>query len=566
MHEEASFIPLESDISRYILHPGRLSTETYEVVGLDFEIDAKGYCRIIYSSGDAPFSINNVSDVELWLGKKDPRTFFVADNRWLDSLLKWFGSGTVEAYAKLHDGVPIRVGSVRINYQPPNGFAAIYSGRYKMREVRCLKPFYHMSGMLPTKMDCFSVETAAKRLVDSLVKYEVPGGKLKSVGSVFKAYVARSGIRCSSVGRVPKAVLDMASQCYHTNLIVAVQAGRFKAAWDYDISGAYSYHCSNLLSCDPIFGDWIQSSTYHPNAFYGFVYGEISCRAFIAPLLFRRYCAWATSSGRRIDQRNLVGSWLGFATKDDIDFLRRWGVGDVKIISGWWFLPRKEFRPFEGVLTDFFDARRKAREAGDRFSSNQLKLDALSSQGCFLSSYMSYEKRVGGYMRNPVYASKIVAATRCQVGDLCMTAPEHLIHIAVDGAAFDKKLEGIVTEAEEGQFRLDSLEGGEEMIVAGDGEYWRASRPSVFQKATLVEYAGEDFYPDLVRWSPRYSYGEAVVENITFEQIGTAKTRVGEVKPGVLLGHRAQRLFGDLPRCNNDLLKYQYVSLPRRIK
>ncbi len=553
MLEEVVREPLEADIDHAVGYSGfRFSkSEPTEVVGLDFGLDSEGYCRSIYSSADPVYGVSSAEDVYAWFVNKDERSLFVVDSDWLGPLLKWFGKEALVQFSKLKEGYPMRFGRCRINYLPSNGYVNILEGKYRAKRVSCLKSYYHMYG-LPPVMDAEGVKDLGQRVVNTLQKYQLPV-ETRSPGAVLQSCIVGDGVRPVAVGRVPKEALDMASNSYHTNLVVAVAGGRFPKSYDYDLDSAYPSRTAELVSCDPAFGSWFASSTYQKDAFYGFCRAMIRVSASMTPLL----CRICSNLGR-VAQINSVGAWIGWFTKQEIDFVLEYLDAEISIERGWWFVPDKDVRPYRGSMLRLYDLRHRAKTTGDKFGSNLLKLVGVTAQGKFLSSFPSYGKMVGNYMRNPVYASYITSSVRCKIGKFILDNWGHVLHVAVDGVALDRSVDVLGTF---GEFCLDSELAGEECIVAGDGQYWRHSRPSVFQKSTLEMYADEAAYPDM-RKIGRFGMGQAVAGKCSLAQVGTAMPAIPEKHPNGDFT-TALRNFNDKPSLCKDLLSKQFESEAR---
>ncbi len=547
--------PLEAAIARTTGHVGlnQAKESVEEVVGLDFGLDSEGYCRSIYSSGDPVYNISSAEDVYAWFTKKDTRLLFVAEGDWLGPLLKWFGEEALIQYRGLIQGYPMKFGRCRLSYLPGNGYTNVLEGRHRARKVSCLQSYYHMYG-LPPVTDAMSIKDLGQRIIDTQLRYSLPI-ETKSPGAMLQSYILGDGIRPVSVGRVPREVLDIASNCYHTNLVVAVAGGAFSKAYDYDLVSAYPSYTAKLVSCDPAFGSWFPSSQYQDEAFYGFCRIRIKVSAFMTPLLCR---ILPGLSEVRVRQINPVGTWEGWLTKQEIDFVVRRLDAEISIEDGWWFVPHTDLYPYKGSMLKLYGLRQEAKVTGDKFGSNLLKLSGVAAQGKFLSTFPLYGKLVGSYMRNPVYAAYITAGVRCKLGDFILDHWGHVLHVAVDGVALNEFVEvpGVF-----GEFGLDSDPVGEECIVAGDGQYWRRSRQSVFQKSTLELHADEDAYPDL-RSTGRFSLGLAAARKCSLAKVGTVMPGMPEKVPAGDFS-TSLRNFSNKPYYCKDLLSKQFDSEAR---
>ncbi|KKL87625.1 hypothetical protein LCGC14_1932830, partial [marine sediment metagenome] len=348
------------------------------------------------------------------------------------------------------------------------------------------------------------------------------------------------------------------SNCYHTNWITAVVLGHNAKAYDYDISGAYPFQTSKLLSCSLTDGVWKQSGLYQKDADYGFCYVQVSQHSYLSPLMFRASCIPGPYGSRVIKQNNSVGEWTGWLTKDEIDFVRS-NLGHVEILDGWWFFSRTESHPFEIPMRSFYESRLRAIDMGDRFASTLCKLVAVAAQGKFISSFPVYGQLAASYMKNAVYAAIVTSSTRLQVAEFCLQHEGNVLNIAVDGVTLDKKVD---VPGGWGNFRLESSSEGEECIIAGDGEYWMPSRNSIFQRSTLEEFAESKSYEDL-SIQGRHTLLEVSADRIYFDEVGKFRDKRHRSILNNVVG--AQRVFTISPSVCADLLTNQYESLPRVI-
>ena len=557
MRVEAPFYPLESDISRSISRVGDdVGISDDRIVGLGFEIDEEGYCRRVFSTASPSFSIDSRSDAFLWLSTPSDAFLFSADDKWIEPILKWFGEGVVDCYQKCSEGYRLPIDYLRLQYLP-DGYVSILSKGKRCKRIYCLKPFYHMSRMLSEVEDAKSTRDKAIRLVSTLLTYSLPQGNMHSPGSILQAYMSKSGVRCLS--RVPKEILDAASNCYHTKWATAFKVGSFEKAWDYDISGAFSYHASRVQSCDPLYGKWVEGG-YQASACYGFCYAHLKLKPSLSPMMFRIMCRSLGYGRREIRQLNCCGEWDGWITKDEIDYIRDWELGKVTTYLGYWFIPHTDFRPYEGAIGGLFKARTAAKEEGDTFASNICKLVSLTAQGKYLSVFPMNGVLTSGYMRNPIYGSVVVSRTRLQVAEFCMLSPSDVLQVMVDGVSTLKRVpagDGI------GEFRLESPKEGEECIVAGDGQYWMPSRASVLQKDTLEDYADSSTYPSKIAAS-RFTLGDVVNKMTGFESLGKMRDKYIDIDIAKHVGS-SQRSFIRVPEKCRDLLQNVYESEARVI-
>jgi len=146
-------------------------------------------------------------------------------------------------------------------------------------------------------------------------------------------------------GTIPEEVYETAYKCMHAPWIEMLQTGRFRDIYDYDLNAAYPTEVKNLLNIDSASGDWKFTHQWEPTAKYGFAlaYVDIDPKAQVSPIMIRKNGGLYTG----------VGEWIGHITKDEIEFIYKYKLGRVRIISGWWFFPTIATKPFLKELNKF---------------------------------------------------------------------------------------------------------------------------------------------------------------------------------------------------------------------
>lgn len=102
-------------------------------------------------------------------------------------------------------------------------------------------------------------------------------------------------------------------------------------AYDYDIIASFPSAARNLV--DIRYCDWAKSSEYQPRAVYGYCRCEVTIYDWVvvSPILHRE------EDGSLV---SFTGACEEFLTKGEIDFVNKWGIGEVKILEGYWTIPK----------------------------------------------------------------------------------------------------------------------------------------------------------------------------------------------------------------------------------
>lgn len=496
-----------------------------DVVGMAVEIGEDGYAtRAILSDGRV---YSFPKDVQTFLEEKDESLVFVVD-RELESILKWLGE---DLCRELLEGYGVVMDKVQLFYH--GSLSTRIAGGRRLRRVYRLKPFYP-SAMLPDEYDCIVAQQLGERLVNTLLKQDVPL-RLASYGSLLGEVYS---------GSVPEAVQNIAYNCYHGGWVEMFKLGRFDTAYDYDIASAYPSEAARLVGMR---GSWYQSSHWIQGAEYGFCYARIhmDINLPMSPLMFRLTSRMANNHPYRV-VRNPVGIWEGWITKDEIEFVVSNYLGDVEIAEGWWFEPSNHDRPFARLVTQLYSLRKQGRESGDLLVANIGKLKAAALQGRFMQSYVARGQRVVGPAFNPVYAATITGRVRCKVAQVVMDNYEDVLGVMVDGVLSRKPL-GL----RQG-WHLDHIG---ECVVANHGDYWIEGRLTKRDlRRDLEDYRWHLQYP--LRGARRVSLAESLRSSM-FEMAGRNSSPVFSRVSRV-----GKRFWGTYPKVCNDLLTGVFESYP----
>lgn len=550
---EKPFRPGESDLVGSSKHSGKPIDLPLKTLGVDFEV-VDGYVRTVFYSDSTQISISCAQDVLNWFLREE--VVFTSVISWSDAMLKWFGEGILQCIVDSVSGYPIRIGKVRIKKYRDS--MVVYAGVYAVKRVYSIRPFYHMSDMLGEE-DCYTTAAKAQTLLRTVRSYKLEPTSLYSSGGILQGLLVQNNVKMVSRDDTPKEVLELATNCYHAGWVGAYKLGSTKA-WDYDISSAYPYEASELVSVDKFCGKWVQTPQMVPGAEYGWIYGKIKIIAPVSPVLLRLVSNWVVGKHKLGRQVNAYGEWEGWIEGEEAAFIISNKLGKVDIYDAYWFMPSVYRYPFRKSMEKVFRMRDDAKKRGDKFASNLCKLIGVTLQGKLISSFAENGKQYGGFMRHSVYAAKIVSRARLKLARFALGHEEHLWNVLVDGMTFDEYIE--TTDSGPGAIRLTSSREGETCIVAGDGMYSMPSRRSVFNRS-IVETFGNNTYMKVPMTTGPYTLLEAASDRIKFEDVGKPR--------GELMTYRlssldyANRDFVRQPKTCKELLDGQFNSMPRLV-
>jgi hypothetical protein len=138
------------------------------------------------------------------------------------------------------------------------------------------------------------------------------------------------------------------------------------------------------------------------------------------------------------------GTWVGYITKDEIDYLKRWKLGKVEVLYGWWFIAHTRVHPFMRSVQRMLEIRESARSK-DPVMSALMKSLAVRVNGQFLQKYESVTgEYIVGAMFNPVYACTVMTRTKLKLAEMARQVRVYggrVLAITVDGLVATRALD-----------------------------------------------------------------------------------------------------------------------------
>lgn len=250
--------------------------------------------------------------------------------------------------------------------------------------------------------------------------------------------IPSSSIVNISSGAIDAIHLFRAWNCFRGGRMEAMKLGSFKNVFDYDLNSAYFSILEKLPSLKPGFFEWVDSKEYIGNAEFGFC----KCRVYIDEDILISPIAVTVAIGKKPFRSFFpVGESVCWRTKEEIDFIRRYDLGDVDIIEGSWAIPLRDgYRVFSGIS-------KILRSAIENHSSREYaKYIASISWGKFASQ--------GSPLWNPIYASFITSRIRCLVTQIALLDPENVIAITVDGVLMKRDIQSNLISNEIGSLKV----------------------------------------------------------------------------------------------------------------
>jgi len=369
---------------------------------------------------------------------------------------------------------------------------------------------------------------------------------------------------------IPEGVSEYAYMTCRGGWTEAFQKGHFDKTWDYDLRSCYPFEISKLIDIRPDCGYWKFSKEYIPNAYYGYCKGKITINSPFSPILYNpnddvafpdlvSRLEASKSRDRDAPVFTPTGIYPSLRHKKEIEFIKRYGIGDFEFQDGWFFIPKKLTYP----LKETVEFLHQHKEQATGRAREVLKRVPQGLYGLTLQIHESDEDPMGEYF-NSVYGSEIENPARLEVARFVIenNLVNDVLHIATDGVLATKSAP-VTNEPIMGSWKLSSH--GSAIVVSSGiaavqgkeltGEFslsydWLLEQ--IKQNPDASEYS-------MSKWSP-ISLGVAILQN-KFDKLGQLET----LTKTITIPYELKRSYKEKPKTGGDLLKNKYVSVPRDI-
>ena len=391
----------------------------------------------------------------------------------------------------------------------------------QMLGVKLMRELEKM-GMVPTKL------TSPIAIYDQCVMSKLDLPKLKDIPGKCAEYAYRTA------GRL---------------WIEAHKLGWFGEVYDYDLSSAFPEVAKELIDVRDL--RWVKSPDYKPGAIYGYVRCVVTIYDWVMVSPIIRETEEALISP--------TSTWEEFLTKGELDFITKHGIGEYKILEGYWaYLKiKKELRrPLEEPLEKLL-----AYKQGTEL---QRLLAKRMATGIYGKSLEDWEDLFGTYF-NPVWGSEISTQARLQVAETLYAhgigpgdneGYRSLIQIGVDGFMMDEPV-----EIEDGQWKMAYQ--GEALVIGSGLVYTQLTKPKGLKLndvlAMIEEHPRRNIYQKNIE--RRLTLGDSLSRN-RLNEIGNKMLFSTSIN---LLTQEHDREFKKVPQTGQQLLNKHYKSEPIKV-
>jgi hypothetical protein len=409
---------------------------------------------------------------------------------------------------------------------------------------------YHLSQYYPElpEPDIEMVQKLGENLLKELAKMGMHPTGFTSPIKIY-AECIMSKMDLPKLKDIPRKVGEFSYRAAARSWIESHSLGYFNHIVDYDLSAAYPSIVKELMDFREC--EWNESSEYQGNAIYGYVNALMTIYDWVMvhPILRE------TEEG--LDSP--TGTWPDYFTKKQLDFVKKWGIGEYKIIEGVWATTnRKAFKkplkvPTENLL--------KYKQG----TAMQARLAKRMSSGIWGYTGADWGDTFGDSF-NPVYFCEGSSQVALQVGEFLYShgiGPSNndgyktLISVDVDGTKLTKEID----ISKDSQWRL--AYEGEALIISSGLVYTALTKPKGLHLGEVLE---------MIKAHPRQPYYEKKIKRRLTLGDALAQDRLNDLGKEMefsvsinLLNQNHDRDFKSLPQTGEQLLKRHYSSKPIRI-
>jgi len=327
--------------------------------------------------------------------------------------------------------------------------------------------------------------------------------------------------------------------------------------FDYDLTSAFPSIAKDLI--DIRYCNWKPSNKYQPEAVYGYVKCKVTIydSVRVSPILTK------DEGGNLISFTGTVEEYL---TKGELDFIDKWGIGEYKILEGWWAIPKTKSlpQPLEEPMTKLLAYKQQ--------TGLQAALAKRMSTGIYGKMGEERKEEFGPHF-NPCYFAEISTQARLKVATFLYEngigpgdneGIKSLLHISVDGALVSEPLKGFkdtrIPKSKDGEWRLNSIAPA---IIVSSGLVFHADKkPKGLTFDAVLEMIKE--HPKVGHYEKRLRRRLTLADALAQENLEDMGKEVEMTSSLDFYKLSADRDFNKLPKTGQQLLNNKYKSKPRR--
>jgi len=447
------------------------------------------------------------------------------------------------------------------------GLFYIPSKLFRIQQEKRLSFFYHIcqyySDETPDQTDPETIAGMAQNVIDGFKAMGLNPKKLTSPVAIYEKEVLEH-MNIPTIMNIPgnhEEIIRYAEDCmgFPDRLhfwITAYQVGHWLEGdvFEYDIRASYPFIACQLRSLQ--YAKYAKAKTlkfqYSMNydklggePDWGFLRGiaTINDDVKVSPI----FCE---------DGVQRTGTFRTAITLQDYQFIKKWGIGDFKLESGYFLKFTAPVRPMEQALKRLFNQ----RGFGGMTDKLSKRISTAVGFGKFLEKH---DDGTVGSFYNPPYASMIISQANLRVAEFIYKnkLQDDLIHVGVDSVISTKPAKvGDQSRISMGDWRFSGI--GAVLVLSSGRVYHGDKKPQGLNYDQIVSliksHPRETFYTTKLK--RRQTLDESVQLN-DLNGLGRLKLTTSSFDLN-LLRAATDRIYPKFPNNGHELLHGHFMSLP----
>ena len=398
---------------------------------------------------------------------------------------------------------------------------------------------------LPEPERLVEVQMLGEKLMYELKKMGLEPTKLTSPIAIYEECVMRK-LDLPALKDIPADAAEYAYRAAGRLWIETHTIGHFGKIYDYDLKSAFPNAVMGLIDTRDCW--WEHTAQYQGKAIYGYA----RCRMTIYDWVMVSPIIMEIEDGLL----SPVGTWEGYFTKGELDFVTKWGIGEYEIIDGYWALPRYE-RTLRSPLQEPM-AKLLTYKQGTEV---QALLAKRMSTGIYGKLGEERQDEFGPYFF-PCWFAETSTQPKLQVGEFLYERGigpgdnegyKTLVHIGVDGT--------MLTEPVEIDDRWRQEYEGEALVFSSGLVYTQTTRPKGLTLSEVLEMIHK--HPRVAHYEKKLGRRLTLGDSLARYKLGDIGTPVELSVSLSLVNQDHDRDFLKVPRSGEQLLNNKYRSTPR---
>jgi len=448
-------------------------------------------------------------------------------------------------FDKLRDNHKCTIPPFNIFYIPEKLFSVTHIPSRARFNIYGLQQYYP-SVEDPGNID--DILRLGENLLNELADMGLHPVKLTSPIAIYEQEIMQR-LNIPSLKDMPLDAAELAYRCSGKLWIEAHRIGYWRNIYDYDMSSAFPSIAGNLK--DYRYCKWVNSSDYQDKAIYGYAEAKttIYSNVMVSPIM-------ANTPDGLISP---TGTFTSYLTKNELDLIREWGIGEFQIINAWWAIPKGRYKipmPLHDSVKQLLGYKGQ--------SDLKTTLAKRMSTGIYGKFGEEWQDQYGDYF-NPGWFAEISAQAAVLIARFLYNhnigagnnrGYKTLLHIGVDGVKLTEPVNNYKSGWKE---NIDD----EALILSSGLVYTKKTKP---KSLTIEDIKG------MISARPDYPYYEkpvnrrATLASAITEHNPEMIGREMDFSSSINLIHPLHdRVFKTLPATGRELLDNKYGSRPIRL-